>query len=79
MKRWLVGRLEDLCTLTHWITHHRPWLWLPGVHVCQLAMWSSQLDERWGTGVWEKACPYPDGVCTCANGIGCVNVPFEKW
>lgn len=26
-----------------------------------------------------SACPYPEGECTCGNGIGCVNVPVGEW
>lgn len=24
-------------------------------------------------------CPWPDGDCTCSNGIGCANVPVAEW
>lgn len=41
LKRWLVLRLEDAC---EW-THHHP-------YPCRLALLSSHLDERWGTGMW---------------------------
>jgi len=52
--RWLIVRaLESLCGLFHPVTHHRPWLWLPIHNVwCLPATWSSQLEERWHTGVW---------------------------
>ena len=25
------------------------------------------------------ACAFPVGKCNCGNGIGCVNVPVDKW
>lgn len=55
MKRWIVRHLERGCEYFHFITFHRPWLWLP-IHNrwCLLARWSDELDQRWGTGVWEK-------------------------
>lgn len=27
----------------------------------------------------DTPCPSPNGKCTCTNGIGCVNVPYEEW
>lgn len=26
-----------------------------------------------------KKCAYPEGPCSCKNGIGCVNVPVSEW
>jgi hypothetical protein len=41
MKRFIVNMLESMCgALWHW-------------HGCQLARWSDQLDQRWGTGQWK--------------------------
>lgn len=59
IKRLIVAGLERACDLTHPITHHRPWLWLPhpkGIawH-CPLADLSARLDERWGTRQWGEA------------------------
>ena len=42
MKLLVVNLLERMCCLLHWI----PW------YDCRLALWSSQLDERWNTGSW---------------------------
>lgn len=52
-RRFVVSSLEAWCTRLHFITHHRPWLWLPiRCGYCLLARWSGALDERWGTDVW---------------------------
>lgn len=57
--KWLiVWTLEAACGLLHPVTHRRPWLWL---HIrngwCLPATWSSQLEERWHTGVWTEEKP----------------------
>ena len=60
IKSFIVRATERSCDMTHWVTHHRPWLWLPRlpgglcVH-CPLADLSDRLDERWGTGRWAPA------------------------
>jgi hypothetical protein len=48
VKRFIVTSLENWCVRLHFITHHRPWLWLPipNGH-CLLATWSFALAERW--------------------------------
>lgn len=51
MRRRLVIAAERLCDLTHFITLHRPWLWV--FPHCPLARLSFYLDDRWQTGVWE--------------------------
>jgi hypothetical protein len=66
MRRLAVRLLDDACCWTHWLTWHRPWLWLgwrkgrlPVIGLCAhcpLAELSSRLDERWfpdGDGEWK--------------------------
>ena len=50
MKRAIVKGLEQLCCWTHFITHHRPWLWW--FSHCPFTNLSFWLDQRWDTGVW---------------------------
>jgi hypothetical protein len=50
-KQWIVRSLENWCDRLHFITHHRPWLWVFRDH-CPLASLSFRLDEKWDTGVW---------------------------
>jgi hypothetical protein len=52
IQAWIVDNLERVCSWTHFITLHRPWLWLFG-H-CPLASWSARLDDKWETGVWKS-------------------------
>lgn len=49
MIKWFVIFLEAKCKYVHWI----PGIW------CTLAGWSSILDEKYKTGVWESVPP-PD-------------------
>lgn len=54
VKRLVVSALPWVCDRMHWLTWHRPWLWLPIPNVwCPFAYWSHQLDQRWGTEVWK--------------------------
>jgi hypothetical protein len=53
MRRLIVRGLLLLCDCTHWLTRHRPFLWLP-VKMCALASLSDRLDQRWRTGVWRR-------------------------
>lgn len=50
VKRLIVSAIERACDMTHFVTHHRPWLW--AFAHCPLARLSYNLDERWGTGRW---------------------------
>ena len=52
MRPWIVRSLEVLCERTHWLTWRRPIIWI--LPPCRLALWSSDLDERWGAGVWRE-------------------------
>jgi hypothetical protein len=43
LKRWLVIQLDERCPC-----------WQSGpFRGCRMALWSSKLDERWGTEVWK--------------------------
>lgn len=58
VKRWIVSGLENACSVTHPVTHRRPWLWLPIRNGwCLLSHWSDALDQRWQTGVWRSSDP----------------------
>jgi hypothetical protein len=51
VKRWIVRGMEDACDVLDRAPFgigYRTRLGCPR----GLALWSSQLDERWGTGVW---------------------------
>jgi hypothetical protein len=50
VQRLIVSGLERLCTITHPITNHRPWLWF--FSHCPLVLLSLRLEDRWGTGEW---------------------------
>jgi len=52
VKLWIVVGLERLCDMTHFITHHRPWLWW--FKHCPFAGLSFRLDERWEIDHWRK-------------------------
>lgn len=51
VKRWIVVHLETVCEWTHWVTHHRPWLWV--FQHCPFAVMSCALNDRWGLDVWK--------------------------
>jgi hypothetical protein len=55
----IVNGLEVACRQTRYLE------WIPGwnrVYHCELARWSSQLDQRWATGRWPiHAAPGVEG------------------
>ena len=52
IRKATVISLEQLCSLTHWATHHNPLVNF--VPICYLASLSFKLDEKWGTDVFQK-------------------------
>ena len=60
MKRLVVIFLEWSCfVVDHLWNWPAPFWWVARWLGCPrgLAMWSSNLDERWGTGVWTEVQP----------------------
>lgn len=56
VKRLIVKGMSRTCWLIDgirpgWIVGYTPLRWLGCP--CGLALWSSKLDERWGTGEWK--------------------------
>ena len=49
LRCWIVDGLEVGCRATRFLERAPGW---SRVYRCNLAKWSNQLDERWGTGRW---------------------------
>jgi hypothetical protein len=57
LKKFIVSAMSEVCYVIdgirpYWLVSATPLRWLG----CPrgLALWSSNLDEKWNTGVWEK-------------------------